>query len=118
MTVGWIRKCLEFVRLIPSTEVTGKITPRHPASDQIFYGEVTIVRDQVDKWACFRCPGGCGEAIKLSLNRNRRPRWTATCDWLMRPTVSPSVRQLNECKCHFWIRRGRVDWCADSGRRS
>ncbi|WP_368373266.1 DUF6527 family protein [Roseovarius sp. THAF27] len=25
------------------------------------------------KWASFHCPGGCGETIKLSLNKNRKP---------------------------------------------
>ena len=37
-------------------------------------------------------------------------------DWLGRPSLSPSVRQLNECRCHFWITRGMVRWCADSHR--
>ncbi|MDV4146480.1 DUF6527 family protein [Shimia sp. FJ5] len=75
-----------------------------------------IVRDGVDKWACFHCPSGCGETIKLSLSKNRMPRWTAMSDWLRRPTISPSVRQTNECRCHFWIRCGRIDWCRDSPR--
>ncbi|MGB4950377.1 MAG: DUF6527 family protein [Rhizobiaceae bacterium] len=76
------------------------------------------MRDGVDKWACFRCPCGCGETIKLSLSKNRRPRWTAISDWLKRPAISPSVRQTNECRCHFWIRQGRIDWCKDSPRRT
>ncbi|MCW3783225.1 DUF6527 family protein [Defluviimonas salinarum] len=77
-----------------------------------------VVRDGVDKWACFLCPGGCGEVLKLSLSRNRRPRWKVNIDWLARPTAAPSVRQLNECRCHFWIRKGRVEWCRDSGRKA
>ncbi|WP_397333747.1 DUF6527 family protein [Nostoc sp. FACHB-145] len=23
---------------------------------------------------------------------------------------------LNECRCHFWVRQGIVEWCADSGQ--
>ncbi|WJY23323.1 DUF6527 family protein [Fontisubflavum oceani] len=52
----------------------------------------------------------------MSLSKNRRPRWTAMSDWLRRPTISPSVRQTNECRCHFWIHQGRIDWCNDSPR--
>jgi hypothetical protein len=66
-------------------------------------------RDGVNKWACFHCPGGCSEIIRLSLSKNERPKWTTVPGWLKRPAVSPSVRQLNDCRCHFWIKQGRVD---------
>lgn len=118
MITKLLRKSLEITRIIPRSDLVVRITSAHPAPDQIVPGEMTVVRDGVDKWACFRCPGGCGETIKLSLSKNKRPKWTAVPDWLKRPTVSPSVRQLNDCRCHFWIRQGRVDWCKDSGRRS
>jgi hypothetical protein len=52
----------------------------------------------------------------LSLNQARHPCWAASIDRLGRPTLHPSVRQLNECKCHFWIREGTVHWCTDSGK--
>jgi hypothetical protein len=70
-----------------------------------------VVQDGVlQKWACLRCPGGCGERIQLSLNEKRRPRWSVTIDALGRPSVSPSVNVLNDCRCHFWIKRGGIDW--------
>ena len=47
---------------------------------------------------------------KLSLSEKRRPRWSVTVDALGRPTVTPSVHVLNGCRCHFWIRRGAIDW--------
>lgn len=73
---------------------------------------IILVEDEgVQKWACLACPGGCGTRISLSLNPNRRPRWTILSDWLERPTVSPSVHQKNACGCHFWIKRGKVEWC-------
>ncbi|WP_417728439.1 DUF6527 family protein [Roseovarius sp.] len=65
----------------------------------------------VKKWACLRCPGGCGEVITLSLNPNQRPRWGISEDFWSRPTVHPSVHQTNECGCHFWIKKGQVNWC-------
>lgn len=118
MLVDVLRKSLELLRLIPRNELVARVTRMHPRPEQIVPGGMIIVRDGIDKWACFMCPGGCGETIKLSLSQKGRPRWTAAADWLRRPTVSPSIRQLNECGCHFWIRQGRVDWCRDSGRKA
>ncbi|WP_333722496.1 DUF6527 family protein [Agrobacterium tumefaciens] len=53
--------------------------------------------------------------IALSLNPSRRPKWQVTLDFWSRPTIKPSVHQLNECGCHFWITNGTIDWCP-SGR--
>jgi len=63
------------------------------------------------KWACLACPGGCGVAINLALNPNHRPRWSISVDFWRRPTVKPSVHQRTKCGCHFWIKKGRVEWC-------
>lgn len=104
--------------LIGRSELVGQVSAGHPIPEELCTGTLILVRDGgLDKWACFRCPGGCGEKIQLSLSQTRRPRWAARFDWLLRPTVHPSVRQLNACRCHFWVKRGRVFWCADSGRR-
>ncbi|WP_348520670.1 DUF6527 family protein [Algimonas ampicilliniresistens] len=89
------------------------LSQSHPTfPDEIEDYQITIVKNGgVEKWACFSCPGGCGERIDLSLNPNRRPRWTISWDFWTRPTIKPSVHQKNECGCHFWVRNGRVDWC-------
>lgn len=115
MITTWLRKCLELLHVVPRSELVARIVSRHPRPDQITPGEMVIVRDNIDKWACFSCPGGCGETLKLSLNSQRRPRWSVTTDWLRRPTLLPSVRQTSGCKCHFWVRHGRIEWCRDSG---
>lgn len=74
--------------------------------------KLLVVRDgEVDKWACLACPGGCGKAINLSLNPSRRPRWSVENDFWQQPTVHPSVHQINDCGCHFWIKNGRIEWC-------
>lgn len=87
-----------------------------PADEAIRSGEVVFVIDGgIQKWACLKCPGGCGTTIPLSLSPTRRPRWSIVADWLQRPTVKPSVHQQNACGCHFWIRRGRIEWC-EGGR--
>ena len=103
----WLRsiRILRFDLLVRSTD-------RHPSGSEITVGEVVVVEaDGVRKWACLKCPGGCGMKIALSLNPNRRPRWQIARDWFGRPTVTPSVHQQNVCGCHFWIRAGRIDWC-------
>jgi hypothetical protein len=76
---------------------------------------VVVVDANIRKWACLRCPGGCGAPISLSLNPQRRPRWAVITDFWWRPTVSPSVHQLNACGCHFWIKAGVIEWCPAGG---
>jgi hypothetical protein len=94
-------------------DLLAEITPAFPAGVEIPQGKFLVVRDgPIEKWGCLSCPGGCGKTISLSLNSNRRPRWNVIRDFWRRPTVQPSVHQLNDCGCHFWIRQGRVDWCA------
>lgn len=110
-------KLLVGLRLLRRPDFIGYTEPRHPAPDQLPERRLVLVRDGArHKWACLRCPGGCGEKIQLNLSPHRRPRWRVRLDWLGRPSVSPSVRQLNHCRCHFWITRGALRWCADDGR--
>ena len=86
----------------------------YPKSGNARAADLLLVRDgEVDKWACLSCPGGCGKMIALSLNPTRRPSWKVSFDSWNRPTVHPSVHQLNECGCHFWITDGRIEWCKD-----
>ncbi|MFN3509676.1 MAG: DUF6527 family protein [Allorhizobium sp.] len=111
------RRLLIWCRIIRRVDLVGRAQPAHPDTATLTAGALVVVRDGgVEKWACFRCPGGCGEKIQLSLSRTRRPRWSVRLDWLGRPTVEPSVRQTNQCRCHFWIWQGQVQWCADSPR--
>lgn len=108
------QQLLTRLRLIPRPDFAAQIVPTHPSPEAVKPGAMLVVGDATyQKWACFRCPGDCGENILLPLNKAQRPRWAVSIDWLGRPTIHPSVRQLNECRCHFWIRQGRVDWCLD-----
>jgi hypothetical protein len=105
------RTLLTWCRLIRRPELVAKMSSRHPTPNALRPGTLVVVRDGgIDKWACLRCPGGCGEKIQLSLSEKRRPRWGVTIDRLGRPTVTPSVNVLNACGCHFWIRGGNIDW--------
>lgn len=103
-TLRWL-KLIEFDLLAQKTET-------FPISEKIKDGELIFVVDSgIEKWACLKCPGNCGTTISLSLNKSRRPRWVLTYDQFFRPTVHPSVHQKNKCGCHFWITKGRINWC-------
>jgi hypothetical protein len=91
-----------------------RVTDRMPADNEVWSGELVVVESGgFRKWACMKCPGGCGMKISLSLNANLGPRWRVTGDWFGRPSIEPSVHQMNECRCHFWVRSGQVEWCPD-----
>ena len=116
MLVSIFRNILTLVGIVRRPSLVAEIVPHHPASEQLTDGKLFVVRDgPLEKWACFRCPGGCGEKLMLSLVPERRPRWSVSIDWLRRPSVRPSVWQQNECGCHFWVNNGAVQWC-ESGR--
>ncbi len=95
-------------------ELLARKAQSYPSELKLNPGEIVHVVDGgIEKWACLKCPGGCGTIIPLSLSQGRRPRWEIALDWLGRPTVKPSVHQQNHCGCHFWIRQGHIEWCAD-----
>lgn len=113
---GLCRVVLEQIRWLPRSHLIASVQEAHPEPERLTAGRLVIVRSgSLDKWGCFRCPGGCGEKLQLSLSQQRRPRWSIAVDWFGRPSVSPSIRQTNACRCHFWIKKGRVEWCRDSG---
>ncbi len=116
---GLVLNALIFLRLTDRPDLVARIVERHPTPEALRDGELIVVQDgDRQKWACLRCPGGCGERLQLTLAQHRRPCWLVRLDWLRRPSVSPSVRQLNDCRCHFWIEAGCVRWCSDSGSRT
>lgn len=91
----------------------------HPAPNQVTSESIIVIQNHsVEKTAILRCPGLCGQRILLNLNRTRFPNWRVSTDWLGRPSLNPSVRQLNDCRCHFWIVAGNVQWCDDTPTKS
>ena len=111
------RRLLEFTGLIKKS-VSVTIIAEHPQETEPAVGVLHIVGGKdYAKWAYLRCPCSCGARIMLSLSRNSRPSWSVTVDWLGRPTIFPSVRQLDGCYSHFWLKRGVVELCHDTGQR-
>jgi len=66
-----------------------------------------------------KCPG-CGWTHEVHINPAKSPCWEWNGD-LERPTLSPSIRvqwvwgtlRARRC-CHFFVRDGRIEFCADS----
>jgi len=89
----------------------------HPSVDELSPSDLVVVRSgSFTKWACLRCPCGCGEKIALSLDTRRRPSWRVSTDWLRRPSVSPSIWRHGGCYSHFWIKSGAIEWCLGTGK--
>ena len=113
-----LRRLLVWLGLVQSPDLVVRVVTDHPAPASLKPGCIYVVRVQgYQKWAYFRCPADQHEVIQLSLMSNRRPNWEIKLDWLGRPTLDPSVRQLDGSFAHFWVKNGRVEWCFDSGRR-
>lgn len=113
------RILLIWLGIIPQPDLLVRVVSDHPAPESIEPGCIYVVGGPgYKKWAYFRCPADTTEIIQLSLMQNRRPRWDVTIDFLNRPTVNPSVRQLEGSYAHFWVKKGCVEWCKDSGRQS
>lgn len=112
------RWLLVSIRFISKPDFLVSFLTDHPSDDALQSGLIYIVASgEHRKWAYFRCPSDQSEVIQLSLMQERRPNWNIEIDWLGRPTISPSVRQITGSYAHFWIKEGRVDWCADTGPR-
>jgi hypothetical protein len=102
---------LVWLGLIKKPRYLARYAEQHPSVADLTDDDFVVVRaGGFTNWACFKCPCGCGRKIALSLQKERRPSWFVGVDWLQRPTVSPSVRQLTGCSSHFWIKRGYVEW--------
>lgn len=115
--LAFIRWLLAWFGLIQKPDFVVSRLTEHPAPESLAEGRLYIVGDGAHaKWAYFRCPADTNEIVQLSLMPTRRPRWEVQVDGLGRPTVRPSVRQTDGSFAHFWITKGKIDWCADSGR--
>jgi hypothetical protein len=86
------------------------------SSAQISESEFFLVEyKNVLYYALFKCPCGCGQLISLPLNASESDNWEVSTSNNNRPTVYPSIRQVNGCYSHFWINDGKIRWCRDTG---
>lgn len=79
-------------------------------------GTLYIAGENGHTWfASMRCPCGCKATIQLNLLPDTRPCWTLSTQKDGRVSLSPSVWRKIGCRSHFFVRRGRVEWCGRSG---
>jgi hypothetical protein len=103
--------------LVRKPEFVARKISDHPTPEAIKPGYLYVVGGcNYVKWAYFRCPSDESEIIQLSLMTKRHPSWRVTIDMLGRPTLHPSVRQLDGSLAHFWVKTGHIEWCAGSGK--
>ncbi len=113
-----IRRLLERFGWIPPTEFVATLSADYPEPSALPQGLLHVVGGpRYQKWAYLMCPCRCGQPIMLSLSTARRPSWRVSIDWLDRPTAEPSIWQTDGCFSHFWLRRGRIEWVVDTGKR-
>ena len=73
---------------------------------------VYVVGEGEHRWlAAFLCPCGCGATVILNLVSGMRPRWEIELHEDDLVTLTPSISRVVGCRSHFFIRRGRVEWC-------
>lgn len=88
----------------------------NPTANSLANGEIVVVGNKdYQKWAYLKCPCGCGNTTMLSLSTKRRPSWNVYLNWMMIPTIYPSVRDTGSCYSHYWIKKGKIYWCRDTG---
>lgn len=110
------RQILSYIGLITEPEIILVHSMSQPPLHSLEQGKIVLVGNKSNpKWAVLMCPGGCGLTMRLPLNKGVKPSWSVGLGWLGCPTAIPSVHQKNGCRAHFWIRKGKIHWCKDSG---
>lgn len=77
-------------------------------------GVVVVSRLGLPTWVAFDCPCRTGHRIMVNLDGARRPHWRITS---LKPlSISPSFDDVTpERRCHFFLRRGKIQWVAEDG---
>ena len=76
---------------------------------------IEVVYRNQSYWAIFKCPCGCKKVISLPLQKKHNPHWELKCSIEGKPTLYPSVWQNKGCLSHFWIVKGKIEWCSNTG---
>lgn len=102
--------------LVQRPDLVADVVDEHPdpgdMDPRILY---VVTTGPWPKWAVFKCPCGCGDVIDISVAQGKNS-WNLQMDRLGRPSLHPSVWRHARCYSHFWLSKGRVKWCADTGK--
>lgn len=72
-----------------------------------------VEEDGIEEQAAMVCPCGCGKTLQMNLLTDDRPCWRVTKHADGTASLYPSVWRQKDCRCHFWFRRGRIEWAID-----
>src|SRR4028119_2288829 len=79
--------------------------------DRLHPNCIYIVGEGAYKWyVAMLCPCGCGATLHMSLMPEGRPRWELTEHDDATVTLHPSVWRNQDCRSHFFLRRGSLQW--------
>lgn len=97
-----------------------RIVGHVPAGDEVpdrlpRRGVVLVEPGEGPTWAAFDCPCRTGHRLMVNLDTRRRPAWHIDSP---RPlTIRPSIDDITaERRCHFVIRRGKIEWARNEQR--
>jgi hypothetical protein len=81
--------------------------------DKLDRNVVYVLGEGKHRWfVALTCPCGCGNTLQVSLLPDSKPRWRLiehADDGTV--TVEPSIWREVGCRSHFFLRRGRIQWC-------
>jgi hypothetical protein len=108
---GWFQRIARVFGWVPRTK--WHLTKVEDAPDRLKPHTAYLVGEPGYEWTCaFRCPCGCGDVVWLNLiEAPGRPTWRVQQHARKTFSISPSVWRTTGCKSHFFVRRGRIDWC-------
>lgn len=93
-------------RVVGHVESADEVPARIPRNAAVMVGDASF-----PKWLVFDCPCRKGHRIMLNADRNRSPAWRIAPDAKGHLTVAPSIDFVgNDFRCHYFIRRGRIEW--------
>jgi hypothetical protein len=67
--------------------------------------------DGYQEQAAMICPCGCGRVLHMNLLADKLPCWRVTRHNDGTASLHPSVWRKKECRSHFWLRKGCIQWC-------
>jgi len=79
--------------------------------DVLAGGTLYVIGNAGHPWeAAMRCPKGCGHTISVNLMLDVHPCWKLEEHSDETATLTPSIWRKHGCGCHFFLRRGRIEW--------
>ncbi len=81
--------------------------------DRVEAGLLYLIGDAGQWWlAILQCPCGCSADIQLPMSVGADPCWRVSGS-NDKPSLWPSVHRTIGCRSHFFLRRGKIEWCRD-----